>query len=266
MDVDAQKVSPFEVLSRVGESEFPEEWYDHTDESHFWVKWRISAFFKQLAALNVSTQTMSRGLDIGCAHGVVMRQIEEKTAWEIDGCDLNRVALERSCQRRGHSYLYDIHDRRDEFREAYDFLILFDVIEHIEDTKPFLDSAIYHLKPEGLLFVNVPAAQWLYSRYDRAAGHFRRYDKAGLRRELEASGVFVLDMRYWGLSLIPLLILRKALLIFKKGENDEIIRFGFKPPSTLLSNLLTRLMEVETTLLPSTPLGTSLLAVARRAS
>lgn len=258
-------MTPFEVLSQVEAPEFPEEWYDHADKNHFWVKWRITAYLKQLAALNIPIEAAWRGFDIGCAHGVVQCQIEEKTAWDIDGCDLNRVALERGYQGRGHNYLYDIHDRRDELREAYDFLVLFDVIEHIEETKPFLDSALYHLKPGGLLFVNVPAFGWLYSRYDRVAGHVRRYHKTQLRYELEASDVLVLDMRYWGLSLIPLLVLRKALLAFKAREEDEVIRFGFKPPSTLLSNLLSMLMVVETTLLQRTPFGTSLLAVARKA-
>ena len=256
---------PFEVLSQVEAPDFPEEWYEHADENHFWVKWRVATYLKQLAALNIPIEAALRGIDIGCAHGVVQWQIEEKTAWEVDGCDLNRVALEKGYQGRGHNYLYDIHDRRDELREAYDFLVLFDVIEHIEKTKPFLDSALYHLKPGGLLFVNVPALGWLYSRYDRVAGHVRRYDKAQLRCELEASDALVLDMRYWGLSLIPLLMLRKALLALKSRGEEEVIRFGFKPPSTLLSNLLTMLMVVETTLLHRPPIGTSLLAVARKA-
>ena len=56
-------------------------------------------------------------------------------------------------------------------------VVLFDVLEHIPDTQPFLSSVIRHIKLNGFLLINVPALQTLYSKYDETVGHVRRYNK-----------------------------------------------------------------------------------------
>ena len=83
---------------------------------------------------------------------------------------------------RPHRCLYNIHDRAPDLAARYDAIILFDVIEHIESPAEFLASALYHLKPGGRVFINVPALQSLYSKFDVAVGHYRRYSKRRWRR------------------------------------------------------------------------------------
>ncbi len=63
----------------------------------------------------------------------------------------------------------------------YDTLLYIDVLEHIEDDAAEMARAAGHLKPGGHLVVLSPAHQWLYTPFDRAIGHFRRYTKASLR-------------------------------------------------------------------------------------
>ena len=53
----------------------------------------------------------------------------------------------------------------------------FDVIEHIESDHEFIRSVHGLLKPGGILYVSVPAHQWLWSLSDDTAGHYRRYNK-----------------------------------------------------------------------------------------
>jgi 2-polyprenyl-3-methyl-5-hydroxy-6-metoxy-1,4-benzoquinol methylase len=43
----------------------------------------------------------------------------------------------------------DICEEREPFVEAYDIAVLFDVLEHIPHTQPFLSSVIRHIKPNG---------------------------------------------------------------------------------------------------------------------
>jgi len=57
----------------------------------------------------------------------------------------------------------------------YDTLLYIDVLEHIEDDRGELARAATLLKPGGYLVVLCPAHQALYSEFDRAIGHFRRY-------------------------------------------------------------------------------------------
>ena len=145
---------------------------------------------------------------------------------------------------------------------AYDAVLFFDVLEHIDGPVSFLAVLRRHLRPGGHLLVNVPAMRSLFSGYDVAAGHLRRYDAASLRAEIEQAGLDVRDVRYWGLTLVPLLLLRKALLRGRSGP--EVIREGFQPPAAWAHRVLLGLMHAETALVARPVVGTSLLAAARR--
>ena len=79
--------------------------------------------------------------------------------------------------------------------EIFDTILYVDVLEHIEDDKTELQQAMKHLSPGGSLIVLSPAHQWLYSEFDKAIGHFRRYTKSSLLH-LTPTGAKVRDARY----------------------------------------------------------------------
>ncbi|WP_224407135.1 bifunctional 2-polyprenyl-6-hydroxyphenol methylase/3-demethylubiquinol 3-O-methyltransferase UbiG [Afifella sp. IM 167] len=253
-----------DVMNSPNESsaeDFPEDWYAYAGESHFWMRWRFEVLLQQLRSLRVDPAKSLRAFDIGCGHGVVQTQLAGATGWTTDGCELNRPSLDLNRNPRGTSFRYNIHDRRPSLEGAYDAVILFDVIEHIEEPVEFLRSAIWHLKPGGMVLVNVPALQSLFSRYDTEAGHFRRYDKHMLRSQLEAAGLEPADLRYWGLSLVPVLWVRKQV-ISRAGSAEEVMRLGFRPPSASVNAAFEVLGKAERALFRTPPVGTSLMAAA----
>ncbi|MEW6337631.1 MAG: class I SAM-dependent methyltransferase [Acidobacteriota bacterium] len=63
---------------------------------------------------------------------------------------------------------------------AYDCVTYFDVLEHIEDDRAELRRALERLRPGGRLIVVAPAFPALYSAFDAAIGHHRRYTRATL--------------------------------------------------------------------------------------
>ena len=256
-------LTEIEVLSSDDPGEFTEIWYDLADEDHFWMRWRFAALKRELSRLGIDTSLHRQGLDIGCGHGAVLRQFSASTAWTIDGCDLNRAALSLISNHKGRVLFYNIHDRSPDFFQRYDFLLLLDVIEHIKEPKAFLRSAAYHLKPGGYVFVNVPALQSLYSKYDAVVGHYRRYDEGLLRAQLSEGGLEVCSLRYWGMTLVPLALARK-LYVSRMTEPAKLVKAGFKPPSHAAAALISAFGMVENKLLFRQPIGTSLLAVARR--
>lgn len=75
--------------------------------------------------------------------------------------------------------------------ERFDCAIYIDVLEHIDDDRSELQRVTSLLQPEGRLIVLAPAHQFLFSAFDRAVGHYRRYSRetllaaapAGLRVE-----------------------------------------------------------------------------------
>lgn len=65
-------------------------------------------------------------------------------------------------------------------QERFRSVLYVDVLEHIAEDRAELATAFARLEPGGRLIVLAPAHQWLYSPFDRAVGHHRRYHRAGL--------------------------------------------------------------------------------------
>lgn len=86
---------------------------------------------------------------------------------------------------------------------------LFDVLEHIEDDLAFLKSLRRAIRPDGRLYLTVPAHKALWSKEDDKARHFRRYSMNQLRRSLEQAGYTLEYSTYFFAFLpIPILLLR----------------------------------------------------------
>lgn len=62
-------------------------------------------------------------------------------------------------------------------QQKFDTIIYIDVIEHIENDQKEVSQAIAKLNKGGHLLILVPAFQSLYSPFDKAIGHYRRYNK-----------------------------------------------------------------------------------------
>lgn len=252
-----------ECISEVREIAFPDTWYKLASGDHFWFRWRFAAFLNQLRELRLPLVEERQLLEIGCGTGVLSSQLEAHSKWRVDGADLNMAALAQHVETRGRLFYYDVLDQQEGLRERYDGLLMFDILEHVEEPTNFLSAALHHLKPGGHVFINVPALPALFSNYDRAAGHLRRYDKALLDRDWQGLGASLLDLRYWGLSLVPVVTLRK-LLVARLHSGSEVIRRGFSPRSKTLNDIACQLMHLETVLLRRPPLGTSLLATLQK--
>ncbi len=77
----------------------------------------------------------------------------------------------------------------------FDSILYMDVLEHMEDDGAELARAAARLLPGGHLIVLSPAHQWLYTPFDEAIGHYRRYTKATLKA-LAPPGLALLESRY----------------------------------------------------------------------
>jgi SAM-dependent methyltransferase len=235
-----------------------DEWFEIASTEHFWIRRRFDVLRKLTPAFNWAQLKLA---EIGSGTGLLQRQFEDYFGAEIDGFDLNQTALQNAVTRKSRCICYNIHARLDQLRAAYDTIVLFDVIEHIEDDRRFLESALFHLKDSGALIVNVPASKSLFSAYDRAAGHVRRYEVQDTNALMKACGLTITAWTYWGWPLLPLLAVRKRWL--KKFTNEEkILQQGFGPRGPLVNTALRVLACCEP--IPQHVAGTSLMLVARR--
>ena len=261
------KYQHVELVSQLTDISMADEWYEFATDDHFWIQWRFAAMLKQLKQLDIPVDQELKVFEIGCGTGTLRANLESVTKWIIDGADLNMNALLQAKSRRGRTYFYDVLDEHLPFVEAYDVVILYDILEHIPETKSFLNAVLSHLRPRGHLLINVPALQSFYSAYDELMGHHRRYNKKSLTQELSDFAFQIEDMRYWGFFMLPLLIGRKFIMTLPKGSHSDEIRRGFNPPKGFASsfNMFIRaIMRLEVMALSRPPVGTSLLLVGQK--
>ncbi len=255
----------YERLSLPLEIDFPDEWYESSTADHFWFAWRVRVFKQLLLDNNVSIKANLPIMDIGSGTGLLRHEIESITDWTVDGVDLNESALEKSIPSRGRTLLYNIEDRRQDLKEHYDAIVLFDVLEHISDPGKFIEAALWHLKPGGLLLINVPALQILYSRYDSLVGHFRRYTSKQLQQffTLHHLDFKPSNIRYWGMSLTAVAWVRKIALSGIRSPRLAIL-VGFNSPARWINAVFKIIMKTETRFLKHPPFGSSVMALATK--
>lgn len=138
---------------------------------------------------------------------------------------------------------------------------LFDVLEHIEHRADLLREIWRVLSPDGVLILTVPALNLLWSSADENAGHFIRYSKRSIRKELVESGFQIERSQYFFASLVlPLLLLRAVpyRLKIKQPVNDKTLL------DTNGGSLGKLVQYFEVGLSRFFSLGTSLIVVAKR--
>ena len=98
--------------------------------------------------------------------------------------------------------------------ELADTILYIDVLEHIENDEDEMKTAALHLKPDGRVIVLSPAFNWLYSPFDKAIGHHRRYKKNDVKRltapDLVLQRIFFLDSIGLCASLANKLLLKAS--------------------------------------------------------
>jgi len=138
--------------------------------------------------------------------------------------------------------------------DPFDSVVCLNVLEHIEDDLFALAQMRDSLAPGGKLALLVPAHRILYGEFDRAVGHFRRYERRELAGKLEKTGFAAREMKFFSLAAaLPWLI------------NGRLLKRDYIPAGQAnLANLLVPLLKLERLIGP--PCGLSLIAIAQKLS
>ncbi len=141
---------------------------------------------------------------------------------------------------------------------------LMDVLEHVEDDAGALREMIRLTRPGGLIVLTVPALKWLWSDWDLAVHHRRRYTKGELLQLARQPGVRLLRCAYFNTAmLLPIVLVRgwRRLRPARVGSRRLEDRVPPRPLNRALRYLMVR--PACSTWCPA-PVGVSLLAVLQR--
>lgn len=151
---------------------------------------------------------------------------------------------------------------------AVDYLTALDVLEHIERDAAAVDGFHRLLKPGGTLVVTVPAGMALWSDWDVALHHFRRYNRAQLRALFPTEEWDLVHLNYTNVVVYPAVWLVRKWRGFtarrdsagraSKARSEDRI-----PPAWINAILRTIFVWLGLARLPF-PFGVSLVLVATR--
>ena len=147
---------------------------------------------------------------------------------------------------------------------------MFDVLEHLPDDVGVLTRLARLLRPDGRLYLTVPAYSWLWSDDDVLVGHQRRYTRGSLTRVVEAAG-FALetDTYLFAPLVLPILLLRAipSALKMRRPADVATITRELQPNDGLAERAMAWMLGVEAWWfghVGAVPFGSSILLVARR--
>lgn len=137
-----------------------------------------------------------------------------------------------------------------------DVVSVLDVIEHQEDDKAFVSDIVENMRPGALLLLSVPALPWLWSEWDSALGHHRRYDKRSFRGLLDPAAVEIRELSYLFPEMVLPALVRKRR---DKAANAELPELP-RAVNAAFYGIGRATLPVRRVL----PVGTSLFAAARK--
>lgn len=143
-----------------------------------------------------------RFLEIGAGTGRLTSAFLERgfTGVCYDLGAANRDLLRRNLSPFGSS-VQVLDSLGDVTTGAFDYVLAFEVLEHIEADAGALRSWVRFLKPGGRILISVPAHMRKYSTEDRLVGHYRRYEKRQLERLFGDAGCAGLRVLSYGFPI-----------------------------------------------------------------
>lgn len=156
-----------------------------------------------------------RLLDIGCNRGLLM-EAARRQGWQTVGVEISPEAVKRA-REEYHLAVYSVLDEIP-LDQQFDLVAAWHVLEHTRDPVAFLRQAASHLRPGGILAIQVPSFDYLeeFRRRQQLVGllcavHNFYFTKATLQVLLDKVGLRVLHLGNEPKSLLLTAICTTAL-------------------------------------------------------
>jgi SAM-dependent methyltransferase len=172
-------------------------------------------------------------LEIGCGAGDLCATLHNM-GYHVKGIDSSEKAIQL-CQELYKDIcptgtINFVCESICDVSDTFDTILMFEVLEHIEDDRAALSRVHELLRASGQLLLSVPAHEKSFGPSDVFAGHFRRYDRAKLVALLEESRFGVQTIWSYGVPLANLT--ERARNILYRNKPNQL-----KETATALSGI-----------------------------
>jgi len=127
----------------------------------------------------------------------------------------------------------------DKIKFKYQTIIYFDVLEHIKSDLKEVKIASKKLKKNGNLIFNVPAHQLFYNEFDKAVGHFKRYNKKDFKNIEKKTDLKIEKLIYYDSIGLLFLILNKVFKLKETNLKNKIYFWNMLIPLSKIIDKLT---------------------------
>lgn len=237
------------------------------EEKNFWFRSR-NIVIRHLVKKFLTAETKMNFLEIGCGTGYVLKGLTKFKNLILHGSDIFIEGLKFARKRLPEAEFIQVDATKLPFRNEYDCIGAFDVLEHIEDDAAAIESVHKSLKKNGLFFISVPQYMFMWSQVDNLSFHKRRYSKKEITGKLKEAGFKIEYATSFVFTLFPLLYLIRYSK--KKGpetySESEFLKKELKV-NPVLNHILYFFMLIDAALIKLNfrlPAGGSLFLAARK--
>jgi len=149
-------------------------------------------------------------MEVGCGTGYVLSGVHDGYPdSKLTGCEYYEEGLQFASVKIPSADFIQLDARSMAYKEEFDVVAAFDVIEHIEEDELVLSNLAKSIKEGGFLLLTVPQHRWLWSVVDEKSCHVRRYTKKELIEKIEHTGLQIKYLNSFVSLLLPIMLLTR---------------------------------------------------------
>lgn len=192
---------------------------------HPWESARIEVIINLLKKY-VNVHDALNVVDIGCGDAKIIKNLSQKfdnsSFIGVDtALDDELIIQLNQVLNNNHIKLFKNYEDLAKQKVKANFVLLLDIIEHIENDTEFVKNIIpsNFITNDTLFLITVPAFQSLFVNRDTWLGHYRRYTTRSLKHLAKINNLIILKSGYFFSSLLPLRFFQK--IVERKNKHED---------------------------------------------
>jgi len=225
------------------------------EETHFYfcqkrriINWAIEHFSNKDARI----------IDLSCSAGVDIKLFDNAIGMDLDVRALKTADKYTDQLINADANDIPLRDSSVDIVLAMDLLSVNTVNEHkvIEEMKRIL-------VPEGIILLNLPSLQFMFSRHDLSGRNKRRYSRKDVRNMFRALNWKIRFISHWTMIMLPIAVLQRKVIaeIFAGEDYSDLIEMP-----EWVNSIFDMIYKIEFALFKkkAIPFGLSLFAVVEK--